>query len=142
MKDPIERQDAIDALADYIHNVDKVIGTGHLSAGDCKDAATSVLEDVPSAQSESIKPHVDSVLTEEGIKNLKQKIVDSPILLFPPAQPEADCGKCIFCGFPGFKQFQPKAEERTAELVQNVSDSDLIFRKAAIDAVTNDMTVK
>lgn len=34
---------------------------------------------------------------------------------------------------------QPETEERTAELVQNVPDSDLIFRKAAIDAVANGM---
>ena len=50
MRDPIERQDAIDALADYIHNVDKVMGTGHMTEDDCKDAATSVFEELPSAQ--------------------------------------------------------------------------------------------
>lgn len=50
MDDLISRQAAIDALADYIHNVDRVIGTGHLSADDCKDAAISVLADLPSAQ--------------------------------------------------------------------------------------------
>ena len=48
--DTISQQAAIDALADYIHNMDKVIGTGRLSAYDCKDAATSVLAGVPSAQ--------------------------------------------------------------------------------------------
>lgn len=47
--DNISRQAAIEALADYIHNVDRVIGTGHLSADDCKDAAISVLADLPSA---------------------------------------------------------------------------------------------
>lgn len=52
MDDTIYRQAAINALADYIHNVDKVMGTGHLTADDCKDAATSVLEVLPSAQSE------------------------------------------------------------------------------------------
>lgn len=50
MEDLISRQAAIDALADYIHNVDRVIGTGHLSADDCKDAAISVLADLPSAE--------------------------------------------------------------------------------------------
>lgn len=50
--DTISRQAAIDALADYIHNVDKVYGTGKLSAEDCRDAAESVLEDLPSAQPE------------------------------------------------------------------------------------------
>lgn len=52
MSDLISRQAAVDALADYIHNVDRVIGTGHLSADDCKDAAISVLADLPSAQPE------------------------------------------------------------------------------------------
>lgn len=50
MDDTISRAAAIDALADYIHNVDKVMGTGHLTADDCKDAATSVFEELPSAQ--------------------------------------------------------------------------------------------
>lgn len=54
-KDTIYRQAAIDALAEYIHNVDKVIGTGHLTADDCKDAAYSVLEKLPSAQPEIIR---------------------------------------------------------------------------------------
>lgn len=53
-KDTIYRQDAIDALADYIHNVDKVMGTGHLTADDCEDAATSVFEELPSAQPEPL----------------------------------------------------------------------------------------
>lgn len=50
--DSISRQAAIDALADYIHNVDKVYSTGHLSMSDCEDAARSVIEDLPSAQPE------------------------------------------------------------------------------------------
>lgn len=50
MSDLIDRQAAIDALADYIHNVDKVMGTGHLNADDCKDAAASVFEELPSAE--------------------------------------------------------------------------------------------
>ena len=49
--DTISRQAAIDALADYIKNVDKVYSTGKLSADDCKDAAHSVLDDLPAAQS-------------------------------------------------------------------------------------------
>lgn len=51
--DLISRQAAIDALADYIHNVDKVYSTGKLSAEDCRDAAKSVLDDLPSAQPET-----------------------------------------------------------------------------------------
>jgi hypothetical protein len=51
----ISRKAAIDALADYIHNVDKVLGAGKLSAYDCKDAARSVLGELPSAQPEIIR---------------------------------------------------------------------------------------
>lgn len=43
---------------------------------------------LPSAQPEPIKLHVDHALTEEEIKNLKQKIADSSIVLMPSAQPE------------------------------------------------------
>ena len=49
MDDTISRQSAIDALADYIHMVDMVYSTGLMSADDCKDAAHSVLDDLPSA---------------------------------------------------------------------------------------------
>lgn len=52
MDDCISRKAAIEALADYIHNVDKAIGTGHLTVDDCKDAATSVFEELPSVQPE------------------------------------------------------------------------------------------
>lgn len=52
MANLIERQAAIDALADYIYNIDKVYSTGKLSAYDCKDAAESVIEQVPPAQPE------------------------------------------------------------------------------------------
>jgi hypothetical protein len=49
-KDCISRQAAIDALADYIHNVDRVYSTGKLTHEDCMDAAHSVLDELPSAQ--------------------------------------------------------------------------------------------
>ncbi len=52
MAELIDKQKAIDAIADYIHNVDKVMGSGNLSGDDCKDAAQSVLEEIPSAQPE------------------------------------------------------------------------------------------
>ena len=55
MNDTIYRQEAIEALADYIHNVDKVYSTGKLSTDDCKDAAKSVLDDLPSAQPEIVR---------------------------------------------------------------------------------------
>lgn len=49
MRDLIDRQAAIDELTKYIHNVDKVIGTGKLSEADCRDAAESVFEEIPTA---------------------------------------------------------------------------------------------
>lgn len=55
MEDLISRQAAIEAVSDYIHNVDKVIGTGKLSKEDCRDAAESVLEELPSALPEIIR---------------------------------------------------------------------------------------
>ena len=48
--DSISRKAAINALANYIHNVDKVFSTGLMSADDCKDAAHSVLDALPAAQ--------------------------------------------------------------------------------------------
>jgi len=57
MSDLISRQDAIDAITNYIHNVDKVMGAGSLSDDDCKDAAQSVLEDISSA---NIEPLTDN----------------------------------------------------------------------------------
>lgn len=65
-KDTIYRQDAIDALADYIHNVDKVMGTGHLTEDDCKDAATSVLEELPSAERKKGKWDEQKVFDTKG----------------------------------------------------------------------------
>ena len=53
--DLISRQAAIDALADYIHNIDKVYSTGKLSAYECRDAAESVIEQLPSAQPEIVR---------------------------------------------------------------------------------------
>lgn len=51
----ISRKAVIEALATYIHNVDRVIGTGYLSMYDCRDAAESVIEELPSAQPERKK---------------------------------------------------------------------------------------
>ena len=45
----IRRQDAVEALADYIMNVDKVYSTGKLTHDDCIDCAESVLNDLSSA---------------------------------------------------------------------------------------------
>lgn len=52
--DLISRREAIEALAVYIRNVDRVYSTGKLSADDCKDAAKSVLDELPSAQPEPL----------------------------------------------------------------------------------------
>lgn len=43
--------DPFEALTDYIHNIDRVMGTGKLTMYDCKDAAESVLgeDELPSA---------------------------------------------------------------------------------------------
>lgn len=54
--DTISRAAAIDALADYIHNVDRVYSTGKLTHKDCMDAAHSVLDELPSAQPEQFNP--------------------------------------------------------------------------------------
>ena len=56
MSDLISRQDAIDAVADYIHNMDKVYSTGRLTAEDCRDAAHSVIDELPPAQPEQFNP--------------------------------------------------------------------------------------
>lgn len=53
MSDLISRQAAIDALTLYIHNVDRVIGTNKLSMDGCRNAAKSVLDELPSAQLET-----------------------------------------------------------------------------------------
>ena len=78
--DYIRRQDAIYALAVYIHNVDKVMGNGLLSEDDCKDSAHSVLDDVPSAQrwipcSERLPEEgVEVMTTFEIISNGKTRV--------------------------------------------------------------------
>lgn len=78
MSDLIDRQAAIDALADYIHNVDKVMGTGHLTADDCKDAAASVFEELPSAEPKVEKdinvPANDLISRQEAI----DEVMDLP----------------------------------------------------------------
>ena len=57
MSGHIDRHKAIDALAKYIHNVDKVLGTGLLTEEECMDAAISVLgeDELPSAEEESFE---------------------------------------------------------------------------------------
>ena len=55
--DKISRQAAIDVLADYIYNVFKALSKIRLSTEDCKDAAKSVLDELPPAQSEPKEGH-------------------------------------------------------------------------------------
>ena len=67
--DTISRAAALSALADYIHNVDRVMGDGHLSADDCMDAARSVLgeDELPSAQPVNIaklQPNCNQVASD------------------------------------------------------------------------------
>ena len=66
--------DAIDALTDYIHNIDKAIGTGRLSPYDCKDAATNVLADLPSAQPEQsrIEKELHGLTPEQQYRFLRE----------------------------------------------------------------------
>ena len=45
----IRREDTVDALADYIKNIDKVYSTGKLTQDECIDCAESVLDDLFSA---------------------------------------------------------------------------------------------
>lgn len=87
MDDLISRQAAIKALADYIHNVDKVYSTGKLSAYDCKDAAKSVLDGLPSAQPEPSQVARDIATIIENEKDM--------MVIERNAQPERKKGKWI-----------------------------------------------
>jgi rubrerythrin len=98
-KDLIDRQAAIDALADYIHNIDKVYSTGKLSADDCKDAAKSVLDDLPSAH-----PYTDEEV--QKIQDLEQAQLDKAYELGrQSAQPMRKKGKWIWKGEQGDSRF-------------------------------------
>lgn len=55
-----------------------------------------VNDDLTINQPEPIKLHFDHALTEKEIKNLKQKITDSPIVLIPSAQPQRMRGKWTY----------------------------------------------
>lgn len=61
--DLISRQAALDALADYIHNVDRVYSTGKLTHDDCMDAAHSVLDALPSSQPNLSEVYSKAVFT-------------------------------------------------------------------------------
>ena len=74
--DLISRQGAIDALADYIHNVDKVYSTCKLSADDCRDAAQSVLDDLSSSQPYTIHSDGRLWITVDDIDKVTAVVVD------------------------------------------------------------------
>lgn len=128
MDDTISRRMAIDALADYIHDMDKVYSTGKLSMNDCKDAAYSVLGELPSAQPE-IKCIANITLTDEQVKEAFEKARCNIL----SAQPEWKKGKwieresgtedkengfdtvivCSCCDFPATTFYSENCESRT-----------------------------
>ena len=96
---------------------------------------------VPSAQPEEhmekrTETHASDCISRQALceyaLNQKDKnITANDIMRFPSAQP-----KSYREGYQaGYKDAQSEIAERTAETAQNVSDEDLISRKAAIDAV-------
>lgn len=58
--------------------------------------AVDVAINALSAQPDPIRLNIDHALTEEEIKNLKQKIADSPIVFMPSAQPVIRCKDCRY----------------------------------------------
>ena len=97
----ISREGAIDALADYIHNVDKVMGTGHLTADDCKDAAASVFEELPSAQQEQrgipVKTRpMDEEERKEWSGKVGYELEGDDAVIYTSQLPE-DGQECIVC---------------------------------------------
>ena len=96
VEDCISRQAAIDELLQLVQDryswqkdaSEQVRGI---------NAAICAIEELPSAQPEPIKLHVDHALTEEEIKNLKQKIADAPIVLMPYEKPKViHCKDCRY----------------------------------------------
>lgn len=67
----ISRKAAIEALTTYIHNVDKVMGTGRLSIEDCRDAAESVIEELPSVQPEPLQVARDIATIIENEQDMR-----------------------------------------------------------------------
>lgn len=53
------------------------------------------------AAKDMIKNHKSDFSTEKDYRTAR-----ACINAVPPARPGVDCQRCIFCGFPGFKQFQ------------------------------------
>ena len=142
--DTISRAAALSALADYIHNVDRVMGDGHLSADDCMDAARSVLgeDELPSAQPVNIaklQPNCNQVASDcisrqamineidlhVGILYDSPTLVESLKLLvrsLPSAQSGEDiramCGECD--AWNQYKNYpQPRWIPVTERLPQN-----------------------
>lgn len=121
--DTISRKAAIEALGE--RPMVWVESDYELGARNQYDADVLALETVPSVQPEKhtdkrTETHASDLISRQALceyaLNQKDKnITANDIMRFPPAQPES--------------------AKRTAEAAQSVSDSDLISRKAAIDAI-------
>lgn len=97
--DLIKRQAAIDAIRNQIIHTPEELSDCGMAYYDGLHCVISLISELPSAEPESIKLHVDHTLTEEEIKNLKQKIADSPIVFMPSSQPEIiRCKDCKWFG--------------------------------------------
>ena len=86
MNDYVSREAAIDALINYIHNLDRLIGTGRLTMYDCKYAAESVLgEDVlPSADAVEVVRCKDCIYPYiRGVDMYCDHITGEEILVLP-----------------------------------------------------------
>lgn len=134
MDDLISRQAAIDALADYIYNVDKVYSTGHLSTADCENAARSVLENLPSAQPEPCEDAVSrqaifdtaaeyerqlcEILGDENELIEVVKILKHRLIALPSAQPEPS-----------------QVARDIATIIENEQDMRVVLKNAQNDIV-------
>lgn len=105
MNDYVSRQKIIDAIekVDWYHqnkNKDMVSGANpsEHQAWYKADDIYKTLKTLPSVHPELIKLHVDHALTQEEIKNLKQKITNSSIApIFFPTYPEIiRCKECKY----------------------------------------------
>lgn len=89
MGDLISRQAAIDAIETKIKKWNAVDGEGyHVGLGLRYTDVIDTLTDLPSAQPEPLTLTIDHTPTKDEYDRLKQAMMDTPILLFPPAQPE------------------------------------------------------
>lgn len=97
--DLIRRGDAIDTLNEDAELLRRVLDNTDLVGAErakyewglgLVESHIADMEDLPPAEPEPIKVSVDHIMTEEELKELKQKIANSPVVLLPSAQPERD----------------------------------------------------